>query len=454
MKKQSLLILLGSGATLSKVGGVRELTDLIVTSDEFPANGILDGSMGNVNLFNYIADSLEIDKNSELYNFENLLNILEALEVSSSGSRPQTTALGTIFKARSQSCVQDAYQRACYLILRYLKGRVDSILPADLPPLARAMNKLSEHFDLKVFSLNYDDIPLMSSVPFFDGYMMGDPTLFSPKSLLDGSVPGRDTPWHIPLHGSLRFAPGFLHHDDYGRVHLVPRFESSQEASEHWKPGTWRGSGSWEARDDRFADGLVNVPMPMITGYRKTDRALHQPYLTYFHAFHEMLRECKKWLVVGYGGNDLHINAQMRAVLQERAWDQVEDYYASRIVVVGWIRPDHPFELREAAIQAAIQKEGLVSSVEEGVPWQDNEEWAQTVGRVVFRWASPYHYKQLQDRLLYDGRIARKRFSRITNRVTVCFDGADWALGDGLNALIDELLSPTDPRPWETDRMS
>jgi hypothetical protein len=84
-----------------------------------------------------------------------------------------------------------------------------------------------------------------------------------------------------------------------------------------------------------FQDGHHDVGAPMITGLRKADKTLARPFGTYMHVFREELLRVPRWLIVGYGFVDEHVN---RAMAQARAnWAQRGQ--PVRAVIVNWHQP-------------------------------------------------------------------------------------------------------------------
>jgi len=47
----------------------------------------------------------------------------------------------------------------------------------------------------------------------------------------------------------------------------------------------------------------------MITGYRKGEKILVEPYAGYYHYFRNEAFRSPNWLILGYGGGDPHINS-------------------------------------------------------------------------------------------------------------------------------------------------
>lgn len=207
-----------------------------------------------------------------------------------------------------------AAHEACYEILNWFKDRCDTVSTGKHPQ-ARALKELARRSTLRLFSLNYDDIPHASGVDFYTGF---EGRVFRPKY-----------PWprgrHIlcQLHGSVLFGTGS--EEEGFEVVCLPSREAALQSRQV------RGSGP------RFQDGHLNGDAPMITGLRKADKTLSRPFGTYMHVMRDELLRCRRWLVVGYGFADTHINEAMqqaRAIWQQRRTDV-------RAVVVNFHAPPH-----------------------------------------------------------------------------------------------------------------
>lgn len=182
-----------------------------------------------------------------------------------------------------------AAQAACFEILNWVD---DACAKASTPdhPLARGLTRLARTHDLKIFSLNYDDIPEASGLSFYTGFSAGG--RFEPRY----PWPARGHTF-CQLHGSVRFAASL---DGVGRY----------SSRSHARTARRSKSSGTILQDGHRADAA-----PMITGLRKADKTLPRPFGTYMHVFREHLLQCHQWLVVGYGFGDDHVN---QALLQAR----------------------------------------------------------------------------------------------------------------------------------------
>lgn len=99
---------------------------------------------------------------------------------------------------------------------------------------------------------------------------------------------------YAPLHGSVHF--GF---PDSGpsEVAWYPDIATAEE--------TW-GWDSHALHADRERDLL------MVTGHQKTRHLMGPPYSSYMAAFRRTAFLADRWLVIGYGGQDPHVNATLK----------------------------------------------------------------------------------------------------------------------------------------------
>ena len=71
----------------------------------------------------------------------------------------------------------------------------------------------------------------------------------------------------------------------------------------------------WVDNADRYSyqDGHKSGLSPIITGLRKTDAILNEPFATYSHRLRTEAASCDRWLIIGYGGGDPHIQSSAYA---------------------------------------------------------------------------------------------------------------------------------------------
>jgi hypothetical protein len=148
---------------------------------------------------------------------------------------------------------------------------------------------------LRISTLNYDDAIERSIQDYWDGFTSDDP----------GSVDyeGFAITHHVELlhlHGSIRFAPSAPTLEPKGLPELV-RFNTNKAAAP-FRSRPLLYSTSTQAGERIFIG-------PMLSGLRKTDKLVIEPYGLYHHRFVAGLLASPRFLSVGYGGGDVYVNA-------------------------------------------------------------------------------------------------------------------------------------------------
>ena len=96
----------------------------------------------------------------------------------------------------------------------------------------------------------------------------------------------------------------------------VIRFETEDEAIK-WENG---GKNNQGHLDPFFTlqDGTKLLAGPMITGLRKADAILLEPFASYYSCLYNSLLKSRVWVIIGYGGVDPHINSCLSRALNAR----------------------------------------------------------------------------------------------------------------------------------------
>ncbi len=177
-------------------------------------------------------------------------------------------------------------------------------------PINRLLRRLSKQFQCAVISLNYDPILDYSGLRIHHGFTDKEATdtpyqLFNPRwevTAAEQPLTG-DEILCIPLHGSVHFgrrpkgAPPILGVADpvwYGDVN---------EAA-----NTWSRAPQGFTRDD-------DVDVLMVSGRRKVQTLVGLPYAAYMAIFRHLALTRSKWLIIGYGGRDYHVNAILKQAI-------------------------------------------------------------------------------------------------------------------------------------------
>ena len=428
MMKPDLLILLGSGATVPAIPGMATVTDHLLNWRNYLApnkKGSLRPKVSGAGdkratFFEYIKQRLP--KSDSTYNFEQLIGCVEALTTAFTTTKqaPETWAGNPYFVSPISPFVRpragltenselwEVREASHYEVLRLVSEACDEVWKSKNPhPLAQGLKKLSKHFTLRIFSLNYDDIPYESELNFETGY----------KRLYDGFVPSllfqpSDRHLHLQLHGSVLFGP-----DLRGKA-MIPLYQSRAEARDNWKPGSEVGPGP---------DGLVRLALPMITGLRKPDAAMWEPFGTYAAVFRLFASLTPNWLIIGYGGGDSHINSVLESATLDRVLNPRYQSTPLKVVVVEY---------------QPISDEVLLDLV------PDDPVGRVVISRLFSKWANiDFQSPESSPFLRYGTTVGSKRFNRITSRIHISFDGTDWAMTDGIKELISLFRKPWDSKP-------
>lgn len=306
-----IAVLLGAGASIGVAPSTHELTEHLRKWKRFrepgrgstPAFGsLIETGPGDARrpLFEAIRDALASKRaHPEAIHFEELVHTAEllgsALPIPAKRAdrfrsylEPFTDVNSAYAHWNIESGYSTAASEACYEILDVVQSACSAVDPAKNASLALA--SLAQRWRLRVTSLNYDDLALRSGVDFYTG--------FEP----DRGTGGRYLPQHpwprrrhtlAQVHGSVLF----------GLDAELRRFSSASSAA---NARTSRSSGP------RHQDGTTGSAAPMITGLRKADKVLEPPFADYYHVLRRDFFESRRWLIVGYGFGDEHVNAVLR----------------------------------------------------------------------------------------------------------------------------------------------
>jgi hypothetical protein len=337
-QKQSrppLLVLLGAGASIPFVSGVRDLTDRLLAWDKYRAPGIGDGDLASPSdrwnttaaplltrgpsdtrppffkALRGIVASAYSDHGAAL-TFEHLIHACDELAhvLPDDPDRYDRSRwmLQPFFEVRQKYAtwagprvprmMSFVAEEARYFILEHVAQECEAL--TNPTPVSDGLGKLADRFLLRSHSLNYDDLALAAGVSFYTGFDENTGE-FRPEY-----------PWptdihtFAQLHGSVR----------WGLVDSqILACECIDKARANWESGF---------NQQVVQDGHALPRVPMITGFRKPDLLLERPFGTYLHVFHEQLLATPRWLIIGYGFGDPHVNRAL-----QQAW-------------VSWGLRDHP----------------------------------------------------------------------------------------------------------------
>jgi hypothetical protein len=412
-----LLVLLGAGASIPFVSGVRDLTDRLLAWDKYRAPGIGDGDLVSPSdRWNTTAAPLltrgpsdtrppffkalrgivasAYSDNGAALTFEHLIHACDELAhvLPDDPDRYDRSRwmLQPFFEVRQKYAawvgprvprmMSFVAEEARYFILEHVAQECEAL--TNPTPVSDGLGKLADRFLLRSHSLNYDDLALAAGVSFYTGFDENTGE-FRPEY-----------PWptdihtFAQLHGSVR----------WGLVDSqILACECIDKARANWESGF---------NQQVVQDGHALPRVPMITGFRKPDLLLERPFGTYLHVFHEQLLATPRWLIIGYGFGDPHVNRAL-----QQAW-------------ASWGLRDHP---ARAVVVDFLTADGR-NTVAPGA--EDRRGWAKLqalLARVFRRELDPWWH--LRNARPFPG-AGLVRFP--TDRLAVNFDGVGAAMTTGL----------------------
>ncbi len=175
------------------------------------------------------------------------------------------------------------------------------------PEFKNFFKKLREHFQLRVFTLNYDNFIDDVFDDWFDGFQSDGCQYELPNNTNIQTFSARDFNQFYPnhpavlahLHGSVRF--GF---NPEGQG-VVAKYASSTEAL---------SSIRHTYTPDKGVNGKIVSAFPLISGMDKEAKLIYNPapFGYYYKAFMDSLMTTPRLLLIGYGARDEHLNAWLQ----------------------------------------------------------------------------------------------------------------------------------------------
>jgi len=245
---------------------------------------------------------------------------------------------------------------------------------------------LCDNFSVKFYTLNYDSmIPQILSKQFQIEEGMFPLDYFHGFNITSMNKLQTAKLSHINLHGSI-----FLAHSD---VEWNPRgellyFKERQPMPDYIK-----------AMEFGKSSGML-VSVPIITGYNKTQRMINKPFNWAFNTFMNDLKDCNRFLSVGYSYSDPHMNSMICSFLN---WNQIkyvhinnfvnnrqfdyneydEDRYLNQIVSSSSFDDDNYLSEDKADDQWVYDKEGKVRVFKKGFEafLSDKKNWKYLINK-------------------------------------------------------------------------
>lgn len=320
-------ILLGSGASVHYLPGTTQVTNDLKTWSKYymPRDSRMtytipqdvtgyDGSPGQEKYFQRLYDYLSpsYENPQQFLHFERLIHVAQGLDrhtqsvVNKSndflkmGVGP-LTPIASQFTGLDNEIHAGIASDACTYILdtfaeKEKAAKEQGVLNSE--PLNEFLKKLSCDKYLRLYTLNYDTLPLHSGIDFVSGFRKRESSSTAESFYPTEIKTAYRKNLFCQLHGSNRF--GYNVGSQTGAQGLIVRFPDHQSAL-HNRYTTLAGNHYTQ-------DGIENLSQLMITGLRKADAILHEPFATYFSQLFEDLVNSDTILIVGYSGGDTHVN--------------------------------------------------------------------------------------------------------------------------------------------------
>lgn len=317
-EKPRLLLILGAGASYCRVPNTLQLTDIIREH--------LAEEPCSVPLMEWLAEQ-SAGKNANFEDWIDLIDGIVDLGYGASGSamvyrdqvwsrvvQANAKMKGIVFPHPTIDESVSAWRKlALDLRTRVLEAVEDPSSPSQAS-INRIVQALLSQFDLTIVSLNYDPLLDAGTVALDHGFNIA----LEPPRRYTGSTPFS---WYrfdasfetrppivgkvlfLPLHGSVRFA---------NLPSIYPDGEPGDPKAHALEP-VWAADLSQvrAARSRLYlnnSNAAYRLDPRMVTGRRKLDQLVLNPYAAYWTRFRHEATMADAWLVVGYSGNDEHVN--------------------------------------------------------------------------------------------------------------------------------------------------
>ncbi len=427
-------ILLGSGASVNHLSGTTAVTDKLKTwtKHNMPRQSNMvfsypqiatevDGLTGQTpyfqELYNFLMPSF---KNPEPFlHFERLIHVAQSLDYHTTSASEETNdyvkvGSGPLTPISEKHIGLDnrihnvVASDACTYILDIFAIEERNITKSGIlekDPLNELFKKLSSKSYLRLFTLNYDTLPLHSGINFVSGFKKSSPTSLEESFYPIDIRSSYRAHLFCQLHGSSRFGYNSGNGDSRGLIVRLPDHDTALE-----------NRATTAVGNHLAQDGIEGISQLMITGLRKADAILHEPFATYFTQLFEDLINSNTLLIVGYSGGDKHVNEIIKRAHSHRA----EIGLHTKILWIGFLSPDKFDSAGEARMQI------------NDIPWQ-------SLG--ITRTILPDNYIESMKHLSEKKRILSRNKINIFQHdgITIgyCFQGSP----DAFSQCGDEILS-------------
>lgn len=323
--KQKLLIIVGAGASI-EFG----MPSANAISDIFRSLKIKNIKK-DVDIYNHVEDKIQkyFDSNPKnglikKTNFEEVLYFLYFIDslYTSNYKNPlsalishldETSFFAEIKYKISELNFSDIANLLIDYLLKYFRDMCKDIQRKYSDKISKVrclLEELSEEYEIGIISLNYDDIFYQAKQNLFTGF--NSEGEFKPLDVIDRNK------WDFIyyLHGSVHFNM---------RIHKTELHEIF-----------WQEDLKVEFSQNSFGRSLnrtmEEVALPnsvIIAGYEKTNQMQRNPFRTYYSIFDKLVYKAAKFLVIGYGFGDIHVNNALSLIKENRKRNVVIIDYSS-----------------------------------------------------------------------------------------------------------------------------
>lgn len=312
--KQKLLIIVGAGASIefgmpsaNAISGIfRDLNIRKVKED--------------VVIYNYIEDNIQkyfnLNPKKGLIkktNFEEVLYLLYFIDslYNSNYKNPISVFIDPLNKTQFFTEIKDKISEFNFsnianllidYLLKYFRDKCKDIQRKYNDELSKVrcfLEELSKEYEIGIISLNYDDIFYQAKQSLFTGFNSDGE--FKPLDVLD-----RDK-WDFIY---------YLH----GSVHFDMKISETDSHKIFWQDNLNNefSANSFGRNLNKTMEEVILPNSVIIAGYEKTNQIQRNPFRTYYSIFDKLVYKADKFLVIGYGFGDIHVNNALNLIKENR----------------------------------------------------------------------------------------------------------------------------------------
>lgn len=311
-----LTVLVGAGASVAiGIPSTGALTELALQKLSEPDERFVDARQHRQKL-DALVDAARAYYGEKHFNFEHLFEILEAADALKTAWTPGSAATIaeaslTIVRPALAQLFDGTFIRDCVFILT--RSTLEAVQASSAAALqhpgwstySQFWHALAERFALTVGTLNYD--------PSVEQTLGLGPT-HQGMSEVEG-----ENVWRLDVNRLLDWGDEHRLFHLHGGVHFGGREYGTDQNryayEDNFHELYWHASPdaamktAWGRSAPRSQAGRTLVGGRIVSGLNKPDKLLVEPLASYYGEFGRAIVRCPRLLIVGYGFNDLHVNA-------------------------------------------------------------------------------------------------------------------------------------------------